>query len=943
MKKLVLILASVAGLTLVGSALANVPAASHREQSRSRGAPTAHAPQMVRRPLNTTGRAEHRIQRAVPSRKERSIVAASHKLTTAPDRYLLLDPSAAAPGATISVQGGGFDRGAVVQLTLQVPGLEAQPVGSVRAGPGGSFRTTFVVPVKAIAPSARVLAQDAQGRGATATLLLHDDQPLAGISPAVVRPGQHVSLWVAGFRPGETAHVYSERLTRRPLFTGTVDGSGRGSWPLLIPYGPGGYNQLIVVGDSGEIPVVARYLLLDLYPHAGVSSYAPQPGTRVTFYGGGFGPGEPVTLHLDRQDGPILAVARTNTHGGLPRLGPYQVPFGLSGPHTFVLRSLDSHVVSAVGVTIEPFFANARPSTYAAGPGTLITFYGGGFAPHEIVRVYVGRTTKRLGVEVAALRTTSRGQLVAGSGSYVLPDTIHSPTVSFALVGDVSRAVARTTLRYLAPTGSSVLLGHTTSYQPPPRQHAQPAVALGTREAVLIATPPRAVPGDRVVLWGEGFRPHILIRLVLASRANPQGWTLGVAHASAGGTLSARVMIPTWVTQADVVRTCCGPESVSSAALDIWPVLPHLAPSTYSGTAGTVYSLSGDGFAPGEQVSLHLDTITAPPLGSTTSSGGHVAFTGVRLPIAAPGSHTIVVTGAHGEVATLPFTELPLTPFLLLSTYSSLPERPVSVSGQGFAPGETVHLFMGAAGGTFVGAATADNHGTLHVNSAFTIPTNAHGPLPVVAVGSVSGRLVHAPLNVRPFAPSLWLSSYAGHPGTTVAFTGSGFARDDQLRVYVGTATTPAARFRAQQGAFTRAGTVRIAFGTRGGMLPLTVRGTRSDIKVTLRYLVIPFKPGAGFEARHQHGGTRLRLGAGGFAPHETVRLYSGRQAQGVPVRLLHADAAGTLPMVLVLRARGIPRVHLAYSLVGVQSGAQATALYTPPQPHKSEKKLAHR
>jgi hypothetical protein len=67
-----------------------------------------------------------------------------------------------------------------------------------------------------------------------------------------------------------------------------------------------------------------------------------------------------------------------------------------------------------------------------------------------------------------------------------------------------------------------------------------------------------------------------------------------------------------------------------------------------------------------------------------------------------------VVQGVRGEVAAEPYTELAFTPFLLLSTYSSLPERPVSVSGQDFTPQEAVHLFLGDVGGRFLGDVLTD-------------------------------------------------------------------------------------------------------------------------------------------------------------------------------------------------------------------------------------------
>src|SRR5256885_1238234 len=105
--------------------------------------------------------------------------------------------------------------------------------------------------------------------------------------------------------------------------------------------------------------------------------------------------------------------------------------------------------------------------------------------------------------------------------------------------------------------------------------------------------------------------------------------------------------------------------------------------------------------------------------------GGHIAFDGLHIPIAAAGTHIFVVQGARGEIAAVPFTELAFMPFLLLSTCSSLPEPPVSVSGQDFAPDEAVHLFLGDVGSRFLGDVRADDTGVLRATAAFTIPTSA--------------------------------------------------------------------------------------------------------------------------------------------------------------------------------------------------------------------------
>ncbi len=936
---MLLILLGIIALIIAGSAVASIPFSSPPNQAApSRRAPahgTTEAPEVATPTRTPTPTATATPTRTPPPAPQ--ILGSARLLAAAPDRYLLLNPTTAAPGAAVQVSGGGFAAGVALHLGVQMPGQAPSRQAEVTTGANGSFRATITMPATQTATASEVVAQDAQGHSAAATLLLRVGQPLAALSPNIVTPGAKVAVTAAGFRAGETVRVYFQRMAGRPILTGTADANGAGSWPITVPYGPGGVNQLVVVGDVGRNPVVAQYLLLNLYPRASVSDYAPLPGMRVTFNGAGFGPNEPVELRMDRPDGPVLAVAQTNARGGLAGLGPYRLPYGLSGVHAFILRGVDSRVVTTVTLTVMPFWASVQPSTYAAGPGTTLTFYGKGFAPDEIVRVFLGRTATRPGTEVAALRTTPTGRLIGSSGSYTLPGNIRGSTVAFALIGDISGAQAWTSVHYMRSSGPPVIFDPGPPYHPPPHQQPASAIKPGPRPPLLAATPPRVVAGGLVSLLGTGFAPRTTVRLVLMSRDNPQGWALRtarVARTDVHGVLNITATIPSWITRADMVRAypdAKGAAAPAQAELDVWPALPGLTPSTYSGTPGSPYGLTSYGFTPGEKVSLYFDSVGTPALATTISSGGRITFSRVPVPVATAGNHTFVVKGDRGEVASIPFTELPCTPFLLLSTYSTQPEQPVSVGGQGFAPHETVHVWIGSGTRRFVGGGVVDGRGTLHAAAPFMIPTDAHGKLQVVAVSTTSARTLRATLTVLPFGPALWLTSYAGHPGATVAFTGKGWAHHEILQVYLGEAATPVATFRAHNGAFRGAGTIRIPVGTPGGMIPITVRGALSHTKVTMKYMVIAYTPGAGYQILHRHGYTIVRLGAGGFAPHEAVRLYLGTQNQGTPLRVLHADAAGRVPLLQVLSVRGKPQVSLTYTLVGAQSGAQATAVYPPP------------
>ncbi|HWE60664.1 MAG TPA: hypothetical protein VHB98_03060, partial [Chloroflexota bacterium] len=575
MKRLLLALAGIAAIIALGS-LANTLGTTHSTRADQALAPTprpghAHPPAIATRcaaphcgpPAQRQATALPRphatatVTAAPPVRRKPSPLPVSLVGVALHERYVLVDPSMAAPGAPVTVHGGGFVPGAALRVTLDAPGQRPLPLTWTTAGTDGSFQATVTVPLTQTTPSADLSIADSHGRTAAAPLVLQTVRPLTGIIPNVVSPGQRVSLWAANFRPGEQVRVYAGRIAGVPLLTAHAGGDGRGSWPLTIPYGPSGNNQVVVIGDQGRAPVTTSYLLLNLYPHASVSSYAPLPGSHISFFGGGFGPGEPVDLRVDRPDGPMLATVTANKGGGVGRLGPFLVPFGLQGAHTFILRGRFSHVMATVGLIVQPFIPSARPSSYAAGPGTLITFYGNGFAPSELVRVYLGRTASTLGAEVAALHTTPKGSLVAGSGSFALPVIRNAAKLGFALVGDVSGAVAWTSLQYLAPPAGVLVTTQPLPYQAPPRQQVA-RVHAGPRGPLVAANPPRALIGSKISLWGTGFRPHEPVHLVLQSRDNPNGWSLGSARSGADGSFTADVTIPTWVTHADTVRAFAG-------------------------------------------------------------------------------------------------------------------------------------------------------------------------------------------------------------------------------------------------------------------------------------------------------------------------------------------------------------------------------------------------
>ena len=83
------------------------------------------------------------------------------------------------------------------------------------------------------------------------------------------------------------------------------------------------------------------------------------------------------------------------------------------------------------------------------------------------------------------------------------------------------------------------------------------------------------------------------------------------------------------------------------------------------------------------------------------------------------------------------------------------------------------------------------------VRNAFNLPDLPAGDQQLVFLGHQSGARVVAKFVVLPFTPSLQLTSYAGRPGTQIAFTGDGWARDEALHAFVGEGNREIAAFHA--------------------------------------------------------------------------------------------------------------------------------------------------
>jgi len=371
----------------------------------------------------------------------------------------------------------------------------------------------------------------------------------------------------------------------------------------------------------------------------------------------------------------------------------------------------------------------------------------------------------------------------------------------------------------------------------------------------------------------------------------------------------------------------------AAASFDLVGSPPGAAPTTYAGKPLTRVTFNGGGFNPREDVDVYFDTLASPILATFTANQiGVVKVTGISVPMSAPGQHAFLLVGRNSRAPVrVPFSVLAFTPWLGLSSYTPQPEQSVGVTGHDFAPGERVAIFLDSDRGRPVSQATVDRTGTFRANSALKIPYDRRGKTRVVAVGTLSQTEVTATLTVLPYTPLFSLSRYAGPPGTAFSVQGKGFAKNESVRIQLGDAQQPLLFTFQTDGAgrLTAPNPIQIPRNMAAGKLSISAVGNHSQVPASVTFAVTPLSPWFGPAPAAGPAGTRITFDGGGFAPNETVQIAIKSDAATVLGTTLTTDANGAIHRRGSLLIPTAMSGKVSLQATGVQSGAQATAVYT--------------
>jgi hypothetical protein len=296
-----------------------------------------------------------------------------------------------------------------------------------------------------------------------------------------------------------------------------------------------------------------------------------------------------------------------------------------------------------------------------------------------------------------------------------------------------------------------------------------------------------------------------------------------------------------------------------------------------------------------------------------------------------------VETRAQATV-TVPVSAPVVAPRLSITPQPAAQSGQVQVSGDGFAPGETVVIASALtadpkAEQLTLGSAVAASDGSFQSSSVLLPDQLQSGAHPLQVAGQTSGRTGTAMLWIRAPQPWLVLDNYDIPQNGDMGFVAGGFEPMDQVTVSVEPPSGAAVQLvvlttdQAGNAQWSQLKLPRLASGTYMIVLKGSANGAelRREMRVTPLKPVIELSPWAG------PPGVPVQFNARGFAPSEQIHVRLG-DAQDPTV--LQADDYGNLwgagPVHVPQTAS---KGEMQLRLTGAESGAVASATFKVLEP----------
>ena len=793
--------------------------------------------------------------------------------------YITLSSFSGTPAVTLQVSGGGLNAGDTVNFYL---GTVSNKVGMTTVNPDTTFGP-FAVTVPANAPQGplSVIGIDAQtNTQLTNSYYVNPFTPTITPTNKVNTPASVLNVSGSGFAPSETVTIALAGASS------TVSADSTGSFTnghITIPNVSAQTYTLTGTGNASNAQAIAYFYVGAFFPSTYPSTYYVLPTQPISFSGSGFAPSETINVTAVNSS-TILSTFSTAADGTFLNAGTLSAPVSAAGTtSTFVLTGLTSHATASTSVGIGQFYPSVTPSAYYVSPSGSLSFSGSGFAASEVVNVYEGINITQ---PLATFTTSATGSYL-NTGSIVLPYTFSGSNRTFRLIGQLSHAEGDVT------------------------------VTVGQYYPTISPSAYFINPGQTLTVGGNGFASMEKVDITIGGAAPVQ------TTASLLGTFSATAITVPFTSMSYLTLTAFGESSHATAVttISLGSYFPTVAPSSWYVMPGDSISFTGSGFAPSENVTV---AVTNSPLVTPTTlqivssnSLGNITVSNVSVPVNGSTSLTYSFTGslsyAKGSVT---IGVAPLNPNVSADNYYVLPGSIVNITGTSFAKGENVTV----TAGSFTTTVATDMNGNtpiIPVTVPFGITT---GNLTITLTGQSSHVSASTIVILASFYPGVNASTYYTAPGTSVSFTGSGFAANEVVNATLnGAAVGQATATKLGAVTFTP---IQIPFSTKTSA-NFVFTGASSKASVSISVGLSGYYAGVILNNYYAVGGTNIMVSGSGFAPSEPVQVSFGSSVLGTA----NADGLGSFTKSVQVPYGTTGQVTV--TATGTISGASASTTFT--------------
>jgi hypothetical protein len=452
------------------------------------------------------------------------------------------------------------------------------------------------------------------------------------------------------------------------------------------------------------------------------------------------------------------------------------------------------------------------------------------------------------------------------------------------------------------------------------------AVVPASAAAGATLTPIAGPVGAPISVNASGFAPNSI--LTTTFDGVPATTAPAVVEATTGSAIFS-MLVPTATAGAHVVIVTDGVNSVTKT----FTVQPKVTITPLQGSAGTVATVTGTGFAAGFTVNA---TVGGAPLASSvTDSAGGFTATGAIPPGLPAGDATVTAADLAGNDADLNPASFKITPSLAISPANGLAGSTVTVTGTGWAEGNVALTFAGVAWDT-----DPVSGGVQGVNASAAGTINAPGiPTPATAlpgVTQVTGTdtdtipntaIASFTVNARPLSAT----PSSGPMGTSVLIQASNLTPGPGGEVPVGGVEISGADWNTSD----------INIGTAGEMFPTTlvvpsgltpgaaiVRATDNQGLVAQGTFTIT-KPTISVSPTTGPIGTSTTITGAGWVPNSTVTLTFGGPTGSMMTVV--ADANGNIAAAMTVPATAVPGANAITADDGALGNAAVNATFVVP------------